>query len=124
MSGDGGSIYLESDNEHISFVECEVSHNEASGLIEGASSLGGGIMLEINNNHISFTNSLFERNTAARGGAIGFYDSNTFALITSCMFRGNYAQINGGALYFIFDSTDTIIKESQFIQNSAEYGKY
>lgn len=116
-------MYLESNNKYITVVDCDISHNTAQGLLGERLALGGGVALHSHNSYVSFRSILFLNNSGARGGGLGFYDTNTFAVLYKCVVEGNEATINGGGVYMVFDNSDMRIEECDFLDNSAEYGE-
>lgn len=93
-------------------------------MIDDLYALGGGAAVYSHNSYISFNSNVFCNNSAARGGGLGFYDSNTFARVFKCLIEGNKVSINGGGMYMVFDNMNMHIEDCFFMNNSAEYGKY
>ena len=78
----------------------------------------GGAIAAINCKSITISQSRFENNRADYGGAI--YAEESKIIVHSTIFTSNYA-ISGGGVFFIMDSTISIIGASDFFSNAAEY---
>lgn len=74
---------------------------------------------QIPQNQINISNSAFYQNSAGYGTV--FIDRSVGTNITNSVFESNQADHYGGALV-ITRSQDTVIRDTSFINNSAEYG--
>lgn len=123
LSGEGNPLILDGANsvQKGAFVQVE---SGASLLCEGnvtfrnciSSADGGGIA---SGGTLTLNGTLFEGNTARKGGAIHIFPASAKSNLAGCVFRGNAATANGGAVYNI----GTIVMEGcTFTGNSAQNG--
>jgi len=84
-------------------------------FLEGNQGNVGGALYLSNLAECNLTHSTFLRNSAISGGALGIY-ANTLASrslsITDCIFQGNNATGQGGAVYLFFGSPAALLSLS------------
>ena len=93
-----------------------------SGALEIGNGWNGGASVDY-----IVTNSMFSENIATAGGAVGLWSnqqSTTDILMDNCVFDGNQASIEGGAIVFGLSGNNlsTTISRSQFINNENYLG--
>ena len=106
--GEYGGVYI--DSTEVTFSNCYIIDNEGSEA--------GGIYAD--SSDVTVADCTMYGNTAAYGGAMGFYDCGDVT-VSGCRIRSNSADVYGGAVYLkSVDSAD--IKNCSFTTNSASYG--
>ena len=97
-------------------------------LIANSAQYDGSMYFD-NNNHVSFserTEESFENNSALYGGAICLNSNSNimFKENSYALFKNNMANIDGGAISILTDSSFEVINDAvmKFIANSAHYG--
>lgn len=98
-------------DSRIAFEDCTFRDNVAA-------STGGAVYLK-NNESSTFDDCLFVDNTAGYAGALFSLDPDL--RVTGCLFAGNVARRNGGALYVQGASVLTV-ERCTLWNNSAEFG--
>lgn len=112
FSESGGAILI-TQYAAPTLINCIFRDNEAS---------YGGAMY-IDNTGPTFTNCQFNDNRADGGGAIYAYgeDENSAPILEDCVFRGNSATYNGGAIYNIGD-VHSMFENCLFMDNVSSGG--
>ena len=107
---EGGGIYLKNGTEPVSIIDCIISENTAWGI-------GGG--LAVNNTQTVIQNCRFERNWAFNsGGGIARMHCESDMEIADCLFSGNFASSDGGAICLNNSGSFNLIR-STFSENRA-----
>ncbi len=151
----GGALYSSTKNSTLIYSNAEFidNHSETSGgaiytagalVVKGATFIGnncessGGAIYhhyataDVNRRQLQISDSIFEENIAAQGGALTLNaggtaaDGNegTYAEIINCEFNGNQTTVtsksagNGGAIY-VTKNSDAIIKNCSFSKNTS-----
>ena len=89
---------------------------------------GGAVAVGGRRNSFSLTHSNFFNNSAfgtdgiGRGGAMVISSRNSSTLIDQCLFTGNQARTEGGAIYVSQDFSVLFVSMSSFVDNAAEQG--
>jgi hypothetical protein len=91
----GGAFYIKG-CDNIRFSDCIFRHNEALYPSSPYYATGGAVALW--DSRPIFSGCEFYGNSSVRGGALNSY-MNSAPVIEYCLFRNNYAELMGGALY-------------------------
>ncbi|MBN2174731.1 MAG: T9SS type A sorting domain-containing protein [Bacteroidales bacterium] len=112
-----------STNDSSLFNYCLFEYGYAQG---NEPSNSGGVFAVMNFDKFKFTNCIFQHNRADQpgssyqptGGAIALWNSSP--MIQNCIFRYNYAEVAGGAL-FAYEYSEPIISGCLFYENETPY---
>ena len=102
----GGAIYCYGSKYNVNIINSNFKSNAAIYL-------GGAVYFYSNGGDLTKCN--FTNNSASQGGAIMMGSGN----VINCNLTNNNAS-SGSAIYLFYDSTDTIIKNSIFLNNKAD----
>ena len=114
---DGGGVFISGSGEGPTFANVIFLHNSAK-VGGGASIIGHGISLDVQDGEISviFDDCLFIGNTATMNGGAIESAQGVAAVITNTLFKYNVAGLSGGAL-LLAGSTSLI--NCSFVQNDS-----
>ncbi len=110
-SDNGGAIYVQGVLNAINTTFSKNTSEKAGGAITayGYENLG-------DNKSVTVSNSVFDQNTSAGGGAVALY-SNATAIFSNTTFTNNTSTTTGGAM--VADSADVKVYGSTFENNTA-----
>ena len=117
-NGYGGAIFS-APSSILNVWDSRFEDNYVHNQIDSGSEYGGGA-LSLSGDSYVFVNSVFVRNRAIQGGAIFNYYGNLIR-IKSCIFEGNIAWRNGGALSSC-ELCVVVLEETSFVGNTANVG--
>ena len=110
---DGGPAVSLFDRAHIETIGSVFENNRAD--------FNGAAISTFSECTVALQDSLFRDNTSPHGGAISI--SGRGGEIIGCVFEGNLAEGDGGALFYVGDNGDSIIfRDSRLVRNSAVNG--
>jgi predicted outer membrane repeat protein len=112
LGGEGGALHIL--QSIFSISDCIFSQNEAT-------QYGGAIMLNDSTGAINEGTEIRDNHAGLHGGGV-LVDNGSDVIFDTVVFDGNSADITGGGLKNISMDSTTVVRETTFENNSAEYG--
>ncbi|WP_323736525.1 Ig-like domain repeat protein [Methanosphaera sp. ISO3-F5] len=110
FTNNNDKVISATENSNINIKNCVFTDNKC-----GSS---GGVIFNEYGATIIIDNCRFENNTASSGGAI-YFDKGNLS-ITNSYFNNNYAEFDGGSIYYGFSGDKATIKNTIFTNNNAK----